>query len=88
MTFGLTVFCSDWLVDGRGALLGELCSPFVFLAVSRLPASCTLIHDFRCEHLPGSELADAFVGKRLCRPDSFSHQLNSRLLRGGEWQEF
>jgi len=37
MTFGLTVFRSDWLVDGRGALLGELCSPFVFLTV-RLPA--------------------------------------------------
>ena len=40
MTFGLTVFRSDWLVDGRGALLGELCSPFVFLtgATSCLPS--------------------------------------------------
>jgi hypothetical protein len=38
MTFGLTALCSDWLVDGRGALLGELCSPFVYSG--RFKASC------------------------------------------------
>ena len=54
MTFGLTALCSDWLVDGGGALLGELCSPFVFLNVLRLPA---------LRLFPST-----FVVKSLCRP--------------------